>query len=132
MQKILENFSNNNGEMVGSIFGYITDDLEIINNFLESNDYFSDEDNLNLSKYKGNRIGVIKNLYVDKEFRNDGRGNDLMNSILHDFDLYDVTHILLVCDNIESNDFNLQSWYESFGFKIIKDKFNCPLMEKKI
>ena len=55
-----------------------------------------------------------------------------MNSILHDFDLYDVTHILLVCDNIESNDFNLQSWYESFGFKVIKDKFNCPLMEKKI
>ena len=44
------------------------------------------------------------------------------------FDYEDSKYLFLICDNIEHNEFSLQKWYESYGFKVITNKFKCPLM----
>ena len=118
---------NGNSEE-GSIFGYISDCDDNFLNFLENNDYF-EEDFDSLEKYKNCIKAYICNMYVNEEYRGDGNGKYLMNEILEDmYYSNSANYVFLICDNIESNDFSLQKWYESYGFKVIKDKYNCPLM----
>lgn len=113
----------------GSIFGYISDNDINFFNFLEKNDYY-EEDFDSLEKYKNCTKAYICNLYVDEEYRGNGNGGHLMDEILEQmfYSLPDVKFVFLVCDNIESNNFSLQKWYESYGFEVIADKFKCPLM----
>ena len=119
-------FNNNSEE--GSIFGYISSDDENFINFLEKNDYF-EEDFTSLDMYKNCTKAYICNMYVEEEHRGEGNGTFLMNEMLEQ--LYYSTNarfVFLICDNIESNDFSLQKWYESYGFEVIANKYKCPLM----
>lgn len=112
----------------GSIYGYLSDNDVQFLNFLEKNDYY-EEDFDSLEKYKNCTKAYICNLYVEEEYRGNGNGGYLMDEILEQmYYTTDAKFVFLVCDNIESNDFSLQKWYESYGFKVIADKFNCPLM----
>lgn len=112
----------------GSVFGYISNNDDNFLNFLEKNDYYEDDFN-SLDEYKNCSKGYICNMYVEEEYRGEGSGTLLMDYIITDLTYdNDLKYIFLVCDNIQSNNFSLQKWYESYGFKVIADKFNCPLM----
>lgn len=127
MYEEFEIIMNNNSDE-GSIFGYISDCDENFLNFLEKNDYF-EEDFISLEKYKNCKKAYICNLYIEEEYRGNGNGTYLMNEILEDmYYSTDVKYVFLVCDNIESNNFSLQKWYESYDFEVIADKYRCPLM----
>lgn len=117
-----------NGKEVGIIYGYTTDEEEIVENFLEANDYFIEDGDVSIDLFKGKTVGIIKSLHVDENHRGNGYGTNLLENMLYFLEGVDI--IFLICDNLEHNDFSLQSWYEDYGFHVVLDKFNCPLMIK--
>lgn len=73
-------------------------------------------------------VAVLKNLWVEEEERGQGYGTELMELFLSAVQEEDIRHVYLIADNLEENAFNLVSWYESYGFRKITPKDECPLM----
>lgn len=116
---------NDEGKYAGSIFGYVADEIHYLENFLEENGY----GDVKTSEYKNSKYGIICNLFVEESDRNSGLGYELMNDLMYKFcEGHHVDYIFLVSDGLESNDFNLQKWYESWGFEVLEDRDKCPLM----
>lgn len=112
----------------GCVYGFLSNSDEIFINFLENNDYY-EEDFTSLDEYKNCTKAYISNMYIEEEYRGNGNGSILLGEALGElFDYSDAKYAFLVCDNIQHNEFSLQKWYESYGFKVIADKFDCPLM----
>lgn len=117
--------NTDNGDYAGSIFGYASDEIHYLKNYLAKHDY----DDIDLNEFKGSTYGIICNMFVKEDFRNNGIGYELMDDISYKFrEIHNVDYIFLICDGLEHNDFDLQKWYESWGFEVIKNRNNCPLM----
>ena len=117
--------NNDKEEYAGSIFGFVTEDIDRLEQFLFLNNY----DDFNVANYNGKRFGIIVDIHVEPEERNEGYGRSLIEQLLYIFqNEHNTDCVFLVCDGIADNDFNLLKWYESFGFEVISDKFDCPLM----
>lgn len=72
-------------------------------------------------------IAIVKSLYVEEDVRNQGEGSLLLETVINDV-YADV--FLLEVDTLENNTFNLQLWYESFGFTLVgHTKNNYPIMQ---
>ena len=111
----------------GSLEGYVADSSQPnIKNYLESQGVQADLINQLLKKYP--KIGVIRNLYVDPEFRNQGIGNNLVSSAIDDAATMEANAVLLVADSSEDNEIDLANWYESFGFATVGTAGHDPLM----
>lgn len=61
-------------------------------------------------------IAFLNTMHVDEDNRSNGEGTFLIESFLSECDECD--YIFLECDTAEENLFNLQKWYESFGFEV--------------
>lgn len=110
---------------IGSIFGYVADEIHYLQNYLKKHGY----GDIDLSEFKDCKYGIICNMFVEKPYRNDGVGYELMDDISYKFrEEHHVDYMFLICDGLEQNDFDLQSWYESWGFEVIEDRNKCPLM----
>ena len=124
-----DTITDDNGKYIGSIEAYISDDIEQLINFCEKSDYFEGEDNFSLSKYKGSSFGVISSLLVNKSYRGNGYGDELLDNTIYKMQNSSVDHVFLVADGIERNNFDITKWYnEVFGFEIIANLNDCPLM----
>ena len=120
---------DNNGAYIASIEAYISDDIEQLINFCEKNDYFEGDNNFSLDKYKDSCFGVISSLNVAKEYRGNGYGDELLDHTIYKMKNSSVDYVFLVADGIQKNNFDIIKWYnEVFGFEIIANLSNCPLM----
>ena len=72
-------------------------------------------------------VAIIKNIYVPEEDRNQGYGNDLVGELYDE--VFNVSFILLECDNEEKNDFSLKEWYEGFGFESFNEVAELKMLE---
>ncbi|EPP7233965.1 GNAT family N-acetyltransferase [Shigella flexneri] len=70
-------------------------------------------------------VGFLNSLYVDEDARSNGEGTFLVESFLSECGECD--YIFLECDTAEQNEFNLQKWYESFGFEVLVEA-ECPIL----
>ncbi|MBQ8998174.1 MAG: GNAT family N-acetyltransferase [Clostridium sp.] len=120
---------DDNGAYIASIEAYISDDIEQLINFCEKNDYFEGDNNFSLSDYKGSCFGVISSLNVAKEHRGNGYGDELLDHTIYKMENNSVDYVFLIADGIQKNNFDIIKWYnEVFGFEIIANLSNCPLM----
>lgn len=111
----------------GFLDGYVTDtDSERLTNFLF--DYIENTKIVSNIRKKYNKIGIIKNFHVDDKHRGKGIGNKLLRKAIDDAYNNDAEAIILITDVEESNNFDLQRWYESYGFKKITNTASGPLM----
>lgn len=76
-------------------------------------------------------VAILKNVNVDEAHRGRGIGTRLLNEFLDKGD--DARTVLLVCDLQETNNFNLRSWYEGFGFEVVPghDQSFTPVMVRR-
>ena len=119
--------SINQDDEGGNLEGYVVDtDQPQLFNYLESQGAASELAKKIAKKFK--RIGIIRNMYVDEEYRNQGVGTDLVNGAIDDAFLSGAQAILLVSDEGERNEFDLTRWYQDFGFKKIGVAGSDPVM----
>lgn len=117
--------NNNEGNYAGYIFGYVTDEIHYLENFLEENGY----GDIKTSEYNNSKYGIVRNLFVEEPYRNNGFGSELMDDLMYKFrEGHCVDYIFLICDGLQGNDFGLQKWYEGWGFEVLEDRDKCPLM----
>ena len=111
----------------GSLEGYVVStDKPNISNYLQSQGATPGLINSIMQRYK--TLGLIRNMYVDDDYRGQGIGNDLVSNAIDDAAGDGADAIILVSDTDEDNSFNLTKWYEGFGFEIIGVAGNNPIM----
>jgi len=111
----------------GALEGYVVDTTAPqLKNYLQSQ--HADQQLSSILAKKFNRIGIIRNLYVDEDFRGQGIGNDLMDYAINQAFDNGAESILLISDTSEDNQFNLTKWYEGFGFEIVGNAAGDPIM----
>lgn len=111
----------------GSLEGYVVaTDKPNISNYLQSQGATPGLINSIMQQYK--TLGLIRNMYVDDDYRGQGIGNDLISNAIDDAAGDGADAIILVSDTDEDNSFDLTKWYEGFGFEIIGVAGNNPIM----
>lgn len=111
----------------GSLDGYVVDtNTEQLENYLYS---FSMKSGvISDIREKYDRIAIIKNLHVDDDHRGIGLGNKLLSDAIDEAYDNGAEAIIIIADMEESNKFDIQRWYESFGFEKITNTDSGPLM----
>lgn len=111
----------------GSLEGYVVDtDQPQLKNYLSAQ-HASTKLIVDLVT-RFNRIAIIKNLYVEDEYRNRGFGRDLLDSAIDAAYDSDAEAIVLIADTHEENAFDLINWYKNYGFEIIGYADRNPVM----
>lgn len=70
--------------------------------------------------YDGGGIVVLKDLWVEEEYRGEGYGSSLLVDFLRDVRDRGWRHVYLVADVTEANEVDLVMWYEGYGFEEIE------------
>jgi GNAT superfamily N-acetyltransferase len=93
----------------GGIAGFVSDKSEC-NLWLRNQGFILDSVKLN---------GVIRSVYVEEQFRNQGFGTKLIDRFIRKAKSYGATDILLVADISwkQLGSFDLQQYYEKLGFQ---------------
>jgi ribosomal protein S18 acetylase RimI-like enzyme len=111
----------------GSLEGYVmSTDKPNINNYLQSQGATPELINNITKRYK--TLALIRNMYVDDDYRGQGIGNDLVSNAIDDAVNNGADAIILVSDTDEDNPFDLTKWYEGFGFEVVGTAGNNPVM----
>jgi len=111
----------------GSLEGYVmSTDKPNINNYLQSQGATPELINNIANRYK--TLALIRNMYVDDDYRGQGIGNDLVSNAIDDAASNGADAIILVSDTDEDNPFDLTKWYEGFGFEIVGTAGTNPVM----
>ena len=111
----------------GSLEGYVmSTDKPNINNYLQSQGATPELINNITKRYK--TLALIRNMYVDDDYRGQGIGNDLVSNAIDAAANNDADAIILVSDTEENNPFDLTKWYEGFGFEVVGTAGNNPIM----
>jgi hypothetical protein len=115
---------------IGNIFGVVHYDREHLNNWINNEkvnsnfDSKSDEDLF--------PVGILKNINVNEEYRNQGYGNELFDRFIEETS--HCSYIVLIADTSEKQmgDFDLVKWYERKGFHIFGESGGMPVMISKV
>jgi GNAT superfamily N-acetyltransferase len=77
---------------------------------------------------------VLKNMWVDEDMRGQGYGASLVSEFLERVESAGAKVVLLISDAHESqrHGFNLQKFYENFGFEKIANTSAGPLMALRL
>ena len=111
----------------GSLEGYVmSTGKPNINNYLQSQGATPELINNITNRYK--TLALIRNMYVDDDYRGQGIGNDLVSNAIDDAANNGADAIILVSDTDEDNPFDLTKWYEGFGFEIVGTAGTNPVM----
>ena len=114
----------------GTAFGYVVhSSKENIRNYLSEH---IGEANLvaNVLARKNCNVAILRNMYVDEDFRGEGQGNLLMADFLEEAGLHEAEFVMLICDKAEGqiNDFSLEQFYAGFDFVTAVAHAHTPLM----
>jgi GNAT superfamily N-acetyltransferase len=112
----------------GNIFGVIHHDREHLNNWIEKERIQPNLDTIPDDELFP--IGILKNIDVDEEYRNEGVGGDLLDSFITECS--HCKYIILIADTGEENGFDIIDWYKSNDFAIWGESGGMPVMIKKI
>ena len=124
---IVESSSLHKSNEGGTLEGYVVDtEKPNLANYLQSQGTDSKLISLIVNKYT--RIGLVRNMYVDPDYRGKGYGNSLMGDAIDDAASAGAEAIVLVADTQEENPMNLVDWYEGFGFEVIGNAGGDPVM----
>lgn len=105
------------------------EDIQRARNYLESQQELEAFN----SHYDGtSRVGVLKLIWVEEEYRGEGIGSSLLEEFLFQSKEYNMDAVCLVADTGECNAFNLVSWYESNGFVKVTEDDDFPFMWKSL
>lgn len=97
-----------------------------IGNYLAEQDY---EEEWEKQSRNFERVAVLKNVWVEEDKKGKGRGNELVQWFLDEAMERDMEAVFLVADVTERNEFDLVTWYQSFGFtEVARIYGGCPLM----
>lgn len=105
----------------GSAFGYVAEVTdEQIRNFFVNRDVVGSEPLIERLVQQGRPVAFLCNLAVQEAARGTGVGSTLLTDFQEQVYLLDAQLIVLICDNSEdqAEGFDLQAWYESFGFEV--------------
>lgn len=115
----------------GGVDGYVTNarkDVQL-KNYLEEHGCLEAAP-LITSKY--GIVSILRNIWVDEEYRNEGFGSELLNEFILNSELNDAEAIVLVADRTEENSMDIIKWYEGFDFEVIYGKdSDFPVMLRK-
>jgi len=112
-------------EYIGEVHGIIHFKKEYLDNwlYLEKVELNIDE---NLIEFP---VAILKNINVEKDYRNIGYGNEAMETFLDAAS--EAKSIILIADLMTDNKFDLVKWYEGYGFEIIGKSSGNPVMMLK-
>lgn len=111
----------------GSLEGYVVNsDMPQLENYLTGQGASLELVEKIRNQYK--RIAIFRNMYVEEEARGQGIGNDLISNAIDSAANNDAMAAILVSDTGESNAMDLTKWYEGFGFEIIGNAGEDPVM----
>jgi ribosomal protein S18 acetylase RimI-like enzyme len=111
----------------GSLEGYVmSTDKPNIDNYLQSQGATPELIKNITNRYK--TLALIRNMYVDDDYRGQGIGNDLVSNAIDDAANNGADAVILVSDTDENNPFDLTKWYEGFGFEIVGTAGTNPVM----
>lgn len=114
----------------GALDGYIVDASEAnLENYLAEHTNVGKAIMLHL-RQRVDRVALLKNIRVDDEMRGQGFGGMLVEQFCQEAEAGGATAYLLICDEIEeqAGDFDLKTWYESYGFCSVFGTSQGPLM----
>ena len=114
----------------GSISGYVVDaKQENIQNYLNKHSNLGKSIAWKLAQRR-EIVALLRNLYVDPEHRGQGIGSELVSSFIQEAEHAGATCYILVSDDGEEqiDDFDLNAWYEGFGFSNVVGTDSGPLM----
>ena len=121
-------------EEYGSAYGYVVDTKA--DNFWNMLDDYKVEDDPAILQVvqRYARVAVLKNINVNEDERGKGYGDYLLGEFFDQAALDGAGAIFLVADKAEeqAEGFNLQKWYEAFGFETLKQTVAGPLMVLEI
>lgn len=107
----------------GEVFAYLINEKNKIKlyNYFSLNSNSKSNADLIIPKYKN--VLLLRNLFVDENKRGLGTGRHLLEKVISVAKENEIEAIVLIADTLEKQlgEFNLVNWYESFGFKKIKD-----------
>lgn len=110
--------SISNSNSGGSLEGYITDTTQPqLENYLSGQG--ADNNLIKTLKNKYNKVGIIRNMYIDPDQRNQGHGGDLLGGAIDDAFSLGADAIVLVADRCEDNAIDLAQWYTEYGFEAV-------------
>lgn len=114
----------------GSLFGYlVAAGQPNIRNYLAQHTDLADAVAERL-RANGGLVALLRNMSVVEEERGNGIGTQLVSEFMAEADRAGASSYMLICDTQESQapGFDLQAWYESFGFVAAMDTGEGPLM----
>lgn len=94
--------------------------------FSEIEDYFSMMRELGVFRehvkenYDGGGLVVLKDLWVDDEYRGEGHGSALLVDFLGFVRDRGFSHVYLIADEAVSNEIDLADWYAGYGFEHVE------------
>lgn len=116
----------------GNIYGYVTNtksDVQL-KNYMEKQHV---PEAVPIIQGKFDTIAILTNMYVNEEERGNGIGTFLLLNFIENAVNKHAEAIVLVADTADTNQFNLVSWYEDYGFEIYYgDKNSFPVMVKTL
>lgn len=114
----------------GSLDGYVVDtSLPQLRNYLTGQG--AEEAVVDRIASSYDRVGILRNLWVDEEHRGQGIGGFLMNAAIDAAFAHGAEAIILVSDSQEDNaqlGKSLDDWYRGWGFETIGHAGNDPVM----
>tara|TARA_B100002003_G_scaffold230693_1_gene241056 strand:- start:8340 stop:8810 length:471 start_codon:yes stop_codon:yes gene_type:complete len=114
----------------GSLEGYVVDAAQPnIRNYLEQHCSEAGMVATVLAEL-GERVALLRNLYVPEEWRGQGIGTELVSEFMRQGEVKGATAYLLISDEREgqANGLDLTSWYTGFGFETAIPTPAGPLM----
>lgn len=126
MQQLIDLY---NEENCATVFGYVCDvSDEYWRNYIQMH-LEEKTANLYIEKIASlpiNKVSVLRNMHVDADERNRGYGNNMLTWFLEESAHSKV--VLLFADTLETNDFDIVSWYQKFDFEILHKSNSGTLM----
>lgn len=112
----------------GNLEGYVVDtNKDQLDNYLSSNGVSKKV--IDELKSRVKRIAIIKNMEVDDDKRGQKIGTELLDNAIDDAYEKNAEAIILIADKSEDNKFDLEKWYQKYGFeKIVTTSNNDSLM----
>ena len=114
----------------GSLEGYVVDTAQPqLKNYLTAQG--ADDQLIDSIADRFSRIAIIRNIWVDEDYRNSGIGSSLLESAINAAFAAGAEAIVLVADLNEDNEQlgkSLDTWYQGWGFKTIGHAGNDPIM----
>lgn len=124
--KVIEfDIEDDEGNVVGSVSGVIHYSEVNLQNWMDTNGLYDDSKEAILEKTTL-PVAILKNLNVDDDQKNKGYGNKGLEQFLDE--TQEADYVLLIADGGETNEINLEHWYERHGFETIGGVVDFPLM----